>query len=1107
MRTESQDKAVLNNYGDMVVTASAGSGKTKVMIERFIRLVLEHKTEVDRVLAVTFTRLAAAEMRERLAKAIRAEITKGKDIKYLKEQFARLTNANICTIDSFCNTIVKRYFYLADVDPAFTVCDEDRAADLKERAIKNLFAEKYENADEDFLFLVRVFMAKRKDAELKKLVLKIAGFSDTEKDEEEFFTRSLDLYSEQSLRSAENEIVALYVGSIKDLYGDFETAAASYKRSGSEKYLKIIEEVEFLLGCFLKTPSEETLKRCFSVSKKPPKTKGDTDADNEFSSYYSDFFKKRLDKEGELFGKLFPDIRETRLEKTLKTRGVLGKLFALVREFKEFYSKEKLDRGVLDYADVERYAYKILQIEEARTEIKDSFDYIFIDEFQDVNVLQDAIFSLISNGNTFIVGDVKQSIYGFRGSDPDIIVRRAEREDVETVDLAENFRSASAVIKTVNGIFSRLLDERSGFDYKKKPMIYGGLYGDESGVAQIQCVLKDKKGKIEKPAVYSIIGDLKNKREKLSCGRHALVRKLIEENVGTSFRDRDGSARTLTFGDVLVVSRTNRYEDVIAELTRSGIPVVSETDFAVTDYYEINLAVDILTTLFTSASDDAALVSALKSGVGKITDGELMKISDEYFKEDFHIAAKKYAEEKSDDLSSKLRELYEYLSRLSLLSLVESCRKILARVIEEKRLYADISSMPCGRARVQRLERFVASLGSGDDEISLSEFFQKKDIILKKKIPSVVSGGDSVRVMTAHKSKGLEAPMVIVIGVEQDMHRVNQRQIVVCDRNYGIGLDYYDPDKKTKEPSFLKAFILEKVREKTVLEEKRLLYVALTRAEVKLFVVTDTEPKERPVQRPATILDFFTVGDMDYVLRDREDVVSPTFISARKPIYPKYSKEYARAIRCAVEYEYPYKDDLTLSLKRSVTEVNHALKDPLPPVEDEERYVEPVIRTAGDIESGVLYHKFLEHCSFDVAAIDKDIETLVSIGEIDIAAAKTLDREKLKRILSLDIFSKIQGADVYRERAFTAFVPPELVGERGGESVLLQGIVDMFALSDGGAVIVDYKYSGKSDEELISAYKKQLSLYAYAIEKSLGVKVKGAYLINLLSETEIKVEV
>ena len=1107
-RTESQQAAIDVNYGNVVVTASAGSGKTRVMIDRFIRLVLERRTEVDRVLAVTFTRLAAAEMRERLLKAIRAEIAAGKDDGYLKEQFYKLNNANICTIDSFCNTVVKRYFYLVDADPAFVIADQDRSEDLKNRAINDLFAEKYENNDGDFLFLVRVFLSKRKDAELKKIVLKIAEFTETEADEESFFYSALSLYTEEGLKSAENQVIAEFINLIKDMKSDIEERKKELLENRSDKYIRFIDSLCLSLNSFLNEPSEDALKAALKFDKKPAKSKADTEAERSFSDYYSDVFKKRAGKISELIEKLFPDEKGDRLEKTLKTRSIAEKLFSLVKEFKAYYFKEKTERGVLDYADVERLAYRILQKEEAAAEIKSSFDYVFIDEFQDVNALQNAIFSLITDDNAFIVGDVKQSIYGFRGSDPDILTKYAFDGVMKSVDLAENFRSAPAVIEAVNKIFCRVMDGGADIDYKKAPMIYGGLYPLERGVARMAYVEKEEKQNIDSPKVYSVLKDVEEKADKLFGGRRALVKKLIEENVGTSFYDKDGKKRILSFGDILIVSRTNRYEDVISELIRSGIPVVSESDFAVTDYYEINLAVDILTTLYASCKDDAALVSALKCRMGGLDNGDLAEIVSAYPKEEFHNAVLKYSTEKGGDLADKLRRFFAYVKKLSLLTAVEGCGKILTRAIKDNYLFAEISAMPCGRARKARLERFVASLSAGDEDISLNEFFKRKDVLLKKKMPSVVSGGDSVKIMTAHKSKGLEAPMVIVIGANYDMHRANSRQTVFLDRKFGIGLDHYDVENKIKEPSFLKSFVGEMIRKSTVLEEKRLLYVALTRAEVKLFVVTEAEPPAQAVKRPNAILDFFLSGDLDYSVYKREDIVSDTFISAKPLVFPAFDKSVADTVRKAVEYEYPYANDLSLSLKRSVTDVNALIKNKdLAADEADETPAKPVVNSAGDVESGLTYHRFLERCSLQADKVEEDILSLENSGALNGGEATRLDANKLKRILSLDIFSKIRGWDVYREKAFTVNVSPDAVGEKGGANVLLQGVVDMFAVKDGKAIIVDYKYSGLGDAKLSEKYYKQLSLYAYAIEKCLGVTIEGAYLINLLTESVITVKV
>ena len=1097
-RTVSQLKAIGVNEGNVVVTASAGSGKTSVMIDRFIRLVLDKKAEVDEILAVTFTRLAASEMKTRLAKALRENIAAGREVDYLKRQFEKLPTANISTVDSFCNTVVKRYFYVVDVDPSFSIADETTVGEIQSFVMDELFADLYERGDEDFLNLVRIFSSSRKDAQLKNIVNKLFDFVRSEKDGDEFFRRALALYTVSGVKTAENRLIALYFDRIANQTRLLENYLDSFRKSGLYKYVPFLESYLSAFNARREEGSEAALRSFFeNRSKKPNKSEKDDPAEIEFSEFFTKTFNDdRLKKIKKSFYDTFYDSPELRLEKSLKAGETLRALVSLTKEFGERYAAEKTERGLLDYADLEHKTYEILQNKDALEEISGSFKYIFVDEYQDTNGVQEAIFSLLERDNLFIVGDVKQSIYGFRGSDPQIFSDRVEKGRGEKIDLAENFRSTKTVVEAVNRVFSRIMTADSGVQYAKKQMIYGDLYPNEPGYASLQFTEKDKKSKERTKGVYSVRKHLAMKRSDVTCGRHSLVRRIVEENVGASFTDRTGKRRIAGFNDILIVSRTTNYDDVVNELIRSGIPVSSEAEKSAVNYYEISLAVDILTSVYTRCRDDAALVSVLKSRIAGVDDGELLRIRRSDDKADFHEAAANYPTTHSDALAKKLTSAFSYMERLFVLSAVEGCGKLLSRVVEETSLAVDILKMPCGKIRMSRLERFIGGFLSGGDDIMLGDFMENKAPVFEKK-SALISGDDSVRIMTIHKSKGLEAPIVIVIGTNYEINGNNKCEKVLKNRSLGVAVNYYDLKEKTREKTIIRRFIEEETYLQTTYEEARLMYVALTRAEIKLYVVVEGALSDSAYLDPVRLKDFFNKNDMTYVERARDELVSPTVVTQRQLLLGGADEDLVRAIERRINYSYPYENDAALSLKRTVTDVNSKERELAPAA--------PVVHGETDEKRGNAYHRFLELCSLDGSLVESDVSRLVEEGKLSREDADELDDDKLKRVLALGVFDMLKGRDIYREAPFIVNVPASAVGERGDGEVLLQGIVDLFAVRGDDVIIVDYKYSSKGEQALKATYKKQLDLYALAIERALGKHVSARFIVNVNTATVVEV--
>ena len=504
--TPEQRRAVTETEGNMLVSASAGSGKTYVMIERLIGIVLDGKAKVSEILAVTFTEAAAAEMKQKLVSALRKRLIDGGDNSAVRSALDEVPSASISTIHKFCADLLRSYFYEIGLDPAFKIADETAACEIQNAAADKTFSELYDAGDEDFLYLVRIFRSGRSDAELKKVIKKTAEFALSEKNPEEFLEKCGSSPTEKEFEEIENELAAMLKERAAALLPSFENAREVLRAAGVKKPDEYFDEVAARLKEIVAAPDLVRISAvCSSGVRKAPSVPGDLEDE-----------KKAFDDLKKKLGKLFEDGEalldggeESAKAAFLSTERTVKALSRLAILYKNKYDEMKADESLVDFSDLEHLAYKLLTTSEnALASVRNKYKYAFCDEYQDVNAVQEAILNLASPHGLFMVGDVKQCIYAFRGCNPDIFaskfaafevcekrvgseiaVGKADAEIYDNVGkendeiydnvgkavaLAENFRSADGVLKAVNNVFSATMTEKSSrINYAKNPMKSG----------------------------------------------------------------------------------------------------------------------------------------------------------------------------------------------------------------------------------------------------------------------------------------------------------------------------------------------------------------------------------------------------------------------------------------------------------------------------------------------------------------------------------------------------------------------------------------------------------------------------------------------------------
>lgn len=1172
--TPEQRRAVTETEGNMLVSASAGSGKTYVMIERLIGIVLDGKAKVSEILAVTFTEAAAAEMKQKLVSALRKRLIDGGDNSAVRAALDEVPSASISTIHKFCADLLRSYFYEIGLDPAFKIADETAACEIQNAAADKTFSELYDAGDEDFLYLVRIFRSGRSDAELKKVIKKTAEFALSEKNPEEFLEKCGSSPTEKEFEEIENELAAMLKERAAALLPSFENAREVLRAAGVKKPDEYFDEVAARLKEIVAAPDLVRISAvCSSGVRKAPSVPGDLEDE-----------KKAFDDLKKKLGKLFEDgealldggeeAAKTAFLSTERTVKALSRLAIL---YKNKYDEMKADESLVDFSDLEHLAYKLLTTSEnALASVRNKYKYAFCDEYQDVNAVQEAILNLVSPHGLFMVGDVKQCIYAFRGCNPDIFASKFAAFEVcdnvgKAVALAENFRSADGVLKAVNNVFSATMTEKSSrINYAKNPMKSGGLYPENTGYAAMHVIVGEKEKRESPTGVYDLVKDAETEDEPDSFYEGLLVGELIEKELGEPIFDiKLGDTRPAEPKDIAVLLRNSKgfATDVIKTLSRLNVPVSSAAKDPVVDYPEIKLLIDILR-LIDFYADDSPLIAVMKSSVGGFDEEELAAIrafapssrsrslpvssslvapeNDEEKRKTptFLECVEYYLKEGTDEkLREKVARFDEYFKKIRLLAEFCGAGEILVRIIKERSLDLEILTGRLGELRLERVNRFVAESEKGGVKLTVGEFLKKIENSGDEISLAEAGGSNSVTVMSMHSSKGLEFPVVIIAGLGRQFNASDERDVLLLSKTRGFAPYCYDEQAMTKSTTLKRELVKNETRRATAREELRLLYVAMTRAQSKLHLVTSAElPAERnetTASLARKFTDYFSPCDMPVVIHDKADI--KTFGRAgetRKILVGEARESLKEKISESVSFRYPFEADTVLPVKRAVTSISEEMSETKPVVfgvDGDDRYEDNYDDFYDDTESaedslfgdvsdgnkkgkitvgkgkanerGTAYHKFLENLDFNAKSVDNELIRQLSQGVLLPEQAKLLDKNTLKKIVNSGVFARLDGYKIYREQPFVAGFSAKEVGyEKAEGEILVQGIIDLLAVKGDEAIILDYKATGKSREEMLGKYKTQLEIYKKAVEKVMKLKVKKTILFNVFTCETVEVE-
>lgn len=1128
--TEEQKAAVFAAVGENLVSAAAGSGKTKVLSERIVERLKSGDTSIDRLLIVTFTRAAALQMRERISKALDKEYKKTKNEK-LKKQLSLVLGADICTIDSFCIDLVKKNFFLLDVPPDFNLAEENEMAILKEEIILDVLDEMYEKGDEGFLKLASNFGNGKTDTSLKDIILKVYGFSISFADPEAWLDGAVRAHKAGEKENDELfEIIAKEIGEeLNDLYELLKSGFLYAEEVGIFSYADVFAKETEMFEEYLKKDTKD-IKDGFDMftfgSFAGKKVDESLAWDKAYLQGIHNDAKAFFAKIKELY-ELYESPRGLSFEK-------IDALVRCVKLFGEKYMAEKLARKELEFADCEYLALKALEkSQEVCDELRDKYDEIYIDEYQDTNPLQDALFTLVSRKergepNTFIVGDIKQSIYRFRHSDPMLFFEktlRCERdENARKMLLTKNFRSRSEVLDSVNDVFEKIMRE-------------GTAQVDYNEEHRLKCGAKFEKYDKNKSEIYVINSAGSDEDEDEALAREQkeslVVAKKIREMVDGGFLVADGDKmRKIKYSDIAILSSAlkNKAEMITGIFALCDVPVSSDNLKDFFDTLEIRTLISLLKAI-DNPMDDIALASVMRSPIFMFDENELLKIRlngrDKAFYENV-----KDESLKDGEMASKCLKMLETLEKWRNAAYINSIEKTITDIVDESGYYSFVGALPAGAVRQENIRCFLdlAHKYESTSYKGLYNFIRYVEKTIETGGKVETSGGerkDAVVLTTIHKSKGLEFPVVFVIGCGAKFNDRDTSNPMIINPIGGIGIVERESDRRIKyKTAEYKAISLQILRESHA-ERMRLLYVAMTRAKEKLIMVGSVADYSKKIDRWTMYSSGRKMSDyqirgitnyLDYIMScasrefwDVNVVNSLPEIVAKvdTAMQPLEKKDRNVDVIEHLAYRYRFAGSENIPSKMSVSQIKKMSMDTeesvdffagerrgrVPSLAKKSKLLEPTAR-------GTAYHRVLELINPDEKCVKDALERFVDNGFMTKEQADCIDVGKIEAFLASPIAKRIRNAKkVWKEASFTVEIDANEVFETSdNEKICMQGTIDcLIEEEDGKIVLIDYKTDFyENPDDIAKRYKKQLELYEVAVFKRFlkGCDEKYLYLLH-----------
>lgn len=1201
--TEEQRHAIETHDRNLLVSAAAGSGKTAVLAERCAYLVCDAQPpcDADELLVVTFTNAAAEEMRKRISQALTRRAAESADPR-LQKQPLLLSGAQISTIHTLCSSIIRRNFHRLGLDPNFRLMDEDEAKLLRRDVAEGLLDERFDDPDDHaFRRLIDEYAgghARGLRDRLLTLHARLSSLLDPKGWLAERRQRIVEAIEQPLANSAiGRELLEILKRHCETLTAAAERLAAAIGRTGVlpayVDHVNVIAEALREWQQHLATRPFDQAADIIKNTEWPRLPRGYTGEEKERYQKRIDELKKRIKRYANNGAFLFTE--DELREGLSKSLWAVDRLTDLVNDFDAAYTRAKRGNSALDFNDLERLAIQLLRDENGQPtpvalEYRGQFRHVLVDEYQDVNELQDTLLSLIANedqGNLFCVGDVKQSIYRFRHADPQRFIRRyglykRQPASGEVIDLNRNFRSRGPLLETLNLLFEALITEESAeVDYdESQRLVPGTTFPSEPGLftgAPIELHV------IERQSPSDATGDF-DTEEREALLTAARIREMLgyDRQLPMHVAERGGQTRPIRPSDIAVLLRTVRIkaERFASILQRADIPVQADST---TGFFSSTEVGDILVTLrlIDSGRRDYDLAAYLRSPLANLSAPEdiMATVRLAYPRKAepmFHRAVVRYARDKTDVVAEELKRAMKQLEHWRELSRERSVAELLWTICDETSYLPWCSGLPDGEQRVANLlylheraqqfeqfrrptlNRFLHFIESLQDESDLG-------------MPPVAGANlDAVRIMSVHRSKGLEFPVVILPDLAKGHNLSDTMGTIIVDDTVGIGLRVVDASREAHYPSMASMVAQHHARRRSLAEELRVLYVAGTRAREHLILIGTTDPDTpqawdesyightgpiagSDVHEGGSMLEWIgpassiaesrvpgsfvrqvhsvdeieSLGKSMLSRPQKSDVADR--IARLEPLGDSTLPQSARVKRLIDRLSRPYKYE-ELTTVPAVSSVTRLTKDdrfaPAGSVEMRQETVpfNRVLRLptciAGDVplsgaEIGSATHIVLQRLDLSRACDDADVEsqirTMVARRFLTEKQAKAVDREAIRWWLGTPLARRLcaRPKEVLNELELTYMQPAENA-KTPDDNIMVRGRLDAVLIDeDGQLVVIDYKTDRVTPDTVPARtdfYRPQVHAYREHLARVAARTVKEAYLVFLTARMIVPVE-
>lgn len=1195
MWTPAQAKAINAHCADNLVSAAAGSGKTAVMVERIVSRVVSGKIDIDRILVVTFTNAAAAELKSRLMTKIMDALDSDNDADRLNKQLMLINNASICTIDSFCLNIIKNNFYKLDLDPAMKIADNAELELIKHEALNNVFEDYYNSEDKDFLNLVNCLTNKNDEA-LSDIINKIFKFTNSLPDGVDELIKLADKFCNNTwegyLVEKAHSISASAVG-----YYDLALENLGFSDKTEKMRNQLIDEKNNYV-LVLERNTWDDIRRVVLSFEFPTLSfpRGTTDEEKNPIKMPRENGKKLKTKLEDMFIQekdiVIDDIKESSC--------MVNKLVEITLRYAKCFLDIKKEKGIVDFTDIEHFALKLLkndnggQTEVAR-QLMEKYDEIYVDEYQDCNLVQETLFSLISRGNVskpnmFMVGDMKQSIYGFRGSEPSLFKNKADaycdysdKSDYNKIILNKNFRSRKSIIDGVNSIFSQIMSEKCGeLKYTSEEYLYynEGAYQEiNDDLNSVDIVLLDGSGDYTDPNDGTeLTEDIKGIEAEAIYVANRIKAMVNSDKSPYYVTDRtDAGKRKIRYSDIVILLRSGGEKAEIFDriLSLAQIPVYCDFGSGYFESPEVVFLINFLK-IIDNPYDDVALLSVMRHPVIGFTDDEFVTVRLEKRQGYIYNSVKNYIKEFNNPLSDKLSHFVSLIKEYYNKSKYLSTDKLIWEIVKDTDYMAYLSFLSNSELRKANVNALMTRAYDFEKTSYRGIFDFIKYIDMLKHNNSDIEPAktlsddeDVVRIMTIHKSKGLEFPVVFLSNATKNFYDLDiKNEKILLDKDYGFGINFYDYANRYYYELPQKKMLKDVKYSKMLSEEMRVLYVALTRPKEKLIItgfnknirsriskLSQMLTAENTLISPEIVSSARSFSDWILLaaLRNNnlisefsgsyyenkicDDAVFKLQIVDKNSVRLEINTEVQRQdisdfikrtgvsenIKSILNYEYPFSELSVVSSNMSVSDIKRLeMPDDVYNYYNLTKLSVPKFYTGEQklsaAQIGTLTHLVMEKLDFSktdsIESIRSQIEDLVFKGYLTDKECKCVSSEKIHKIIHTDIGRKMVefAHNIKREFGFKCLIDAKDIYKDmpSDEKIVVQGMIDAyFEDTDGQLILVDYKTDKitNGNDDIIKRYIPQLKYYKIALEKSLHKNVKETYLMLLDTGEAVRVKV